>query len=460
MDHSFLHVPDPGYPPLIVRRRLLFALMAALCAAGPAAAATGRAGADPFAGQEWWLAPVGANQALPPGPGIPLTIIDSGVDPTHPEFAGRPDTSFLNDQTVNGRDEYHGTAVASIAAAPENGVGIVGVYPQAVLQSFDASPTSAVLDLVAVTGLQAAAQRCPGVINLSFGSARSDPAIEDAILTAFHSGCLVVAAAGNSGEQGSPVTYPAAYPHVLTVGATDGTDNVVSFSTTSPSLDLAAPGVNMIGAVPVSRSPSGYQGGLAGTSFAAPIVSAAAAWIWTVRPTLDVTQVFDLLRFTARDIGAPGFDTGAGYGMLNVAAALTAPPPARDPYEPNDDIEQVKPGQLFALGDPWLTTSAKPSNRISARLDDSEDAHDLYRIWVPPNRVVRVAIASGSEDATARIWGPRTNSIDESLDQRRRDLKGQLIRGTKKGFAAYVEVLLTGRSRNASYLLSVKAARR
>jgi hypothetical protein len=438
---------------------LLIALAVALCACGSAAAAMGRAGGDPLAGQEWWLSHVGADRVTPPGPGVPITIVDSGVDPSNPEFAGRPNTTFLNDQTVNGRDEYHGTAVASVAAAPENGAGIVGVYPQAVIQSWDASPSFTVLDGVAVQGIQAAAQHCPGVINLSFGSTRRDPQIEQAILTAFHQGCLVVAASGNSGEQGSPPTYPAGDAHVLTVGATDETDQVASWSTTSPGMDLVAPGVNMIAAVPASRSSSGYLAGLSGTSFAAPIVSAAAAWVWTVRPDLDVTQIFELMRLSARDIGAAGFDTAAGYGLLDIPAALTAPAPARDPSEPNDDVDQVAPGRLFELGNPWLTTSGKQSSRISGRIDTTEDPRDLYRIWVPAHRVVRVSVAGGG-DATARIWGPRTFSVDEGLGSRRRDLKGQLIHGGNKGFGAYAEVLLTGRSRTASYVLSVTAAKR
>jgi hypothetical protein len=443
-----------------LRRRILLGLLVALCVSGPAGAATGRAGGEPLGDQEWWLSHIGADQVAPPGPGVPLTIIDSGVDASHPEFAGRPDTTFLNDQTVTGREEYHGTAVASIAAAPANGAGLLGVYPQAVLQSFDASPAGTVLDLVAVAGIQAAAQHCPGVINISFGGPRKVAALADAILTAVHQGCLVVAASGNGGEQGSPTTFPAAYPHVLTVGASDQSDHVAGFSTTSPGLDLAAPGVDIIGAVPLWRAASGYLPGLAGTSFAAPIVSAAAAWVWTVRPSLDVTQLSDVLRSSARDIGPPGFDTAAGYGLLNIPAALTAPVPPPDPNEPNDDIVQVAPGGLFALGDPWLTTSRKASSRISARLEDTEDPHDVYRIWVPAHQVVRAAVVSDGNDATARIWGPKTNSIDESLDRRRRDLKGQLIRGGTKGFGAYVEVLLTGRNRTASYVLSVTAARR
>lgn len=442
-----------------MRRRLLIALVAALCACGPASAATGRASGDPLQGQEWWLSNIGADQVAPPGPGVPIMIVDSGVDPTHPEFAGRANTTFLNDQTVTGADEFHGTAVASVAAAPANGIGMVGVYPQAVLQSWDSSPVSDIVDFSAAQGLATVAQHCPGVINLSFSGASPDPLLEDAILGAVHNGCLVVASSGNNGQLGNVPTYPASYPHVLTVGATDESDTVAPFSSMSAWVDLAAPGVHIVGAVPLSHDPSGYAI-LAGTSFSAPIVSAAAAWVWTVRPTLVASQVSELLRRTARDTGAPGWDAGSGFGIVNIPAALTAPARPVDPEEPNDDVDQVKPGRLFADGEPALTTATKPSARIFAHIDSSEDPRDVYRIWVPAHRVVRVKILAGANDAAARIWGPRTFGVDESISSRRRDLKGPLIRGAAKGFEAYVEVLPTGRTNETDYVLDVRASKR
>jgi len=440
--------------------RLLAVALLVLSFAGAAAAAQVRGATDPLEGQEWWLAAVGADRATPPGPGVPITIVDSGVDPTHPEFAGRPNTTYFNGQTVFGREEYHGTIVASVAAAPENGVGIVGVYPNAVLQVHDASADPrGITDQSAITGILAAADHCPDVINLSFGSVSPDAELEDAILTAVHNGCLVVVAAGNSGESGSPTTFPAAWPHVFTVAATDRNDQVTSFSTTGQSVDIAAPGVDIIGAVPISRNASGYQDGLAGTSFSAPIVSAAAAWVWTLRPTLSAAQIAELLRESARDIMSPGFDPSSGWGIVDIPAALTAPTPQRDPSEPNDNVDQVKPGRLFETGQAPLTTPAKPSIRVAGSIDVTEDPRDLYRIWVPANKVVRAAVSADGR-AAARIWGPQTISVNEGIGARRRDLRGTSVQAGKKGFTAYVEVLLTGRASNADYVLSVTAARR
>jgi len=439
-------------------RRLLVAVLVALGACGSAAAAA-RATPDPMQAQEWWLAAVGADRAAPPGPGVPISIVDSGTDPTHPEFAGRPNTTYLNTQSVSGDGEFHGTFVASIAAAPANGVGMVGVYPEAALRIFDASNLpDRISDDEAIAGILAAAQTCPGVISLSFGGTRSDPLLQDAILTAFHNGCLVVASAGNSGELGNPPTFPAAWPHVFTVAATDRSDAVTAFSTEAPSVDLAAPGLDIVGAVPLAQDPSGYEEG-DGTSFSAPIVAAAAAWIWTVRPTLTVSQLADVLRESARDIGAPGFDVAAGAGILDIPAALAAPVPPSEQGEPNDDVDQVKPRRLFQTGEPPLTSPARPSIRVAGSLDQSEDPHDIYRIWVPPHRVVRVSVSAGGE-AAARIWGPQTVSIDEGVRARRRDLKGGSVRAGKSGFSAYVDVLLTGRSATSRYVLAVTAAKR
>lgn len=431
-------------------RPLLLIVAAALAAmaATPVAAAPGRSSDEPPQGQEWWLATIGADKATPPGPGVPLTIVDGGLDVTNPEFAGRPNTVELNDQTASGND-YHGTQVAELAAAPANGTGLLGVYPQALLQSWDASPAGTLVISAAAEGIKVAAQHCPGVINLSFGSTTRYPSIEDAVLYAIHRGCLVVAAAGNERETGNVPTFPAVLPHVLTVAATDRNDAVAYFSSASLANDLAAPGIGLTDGV--------HQ--LDGTSFAAPLVAAAAAWVWTVRPTLDESQIFQLLRSTARDVGASGFDLDTGFGVLDIPAALTAPAPPHDPMEPNDDVDQVKPRALFTDGQPALTTRAKPSIRIAGSLDVTEDPRDLYRIWVPAHRFVHVGVtAAGS--VTARIWGPRTVSVDEGLAARRRDLRGQVVSGGAHGFAAYVEVLLASRTAQAHYVLSVRASSR
>jgi Subtilase family len=434
-----------------VRRRLLIAFLAAACAFGSSTAA-----AD--APAEWWLQSIGADQATPPGPGVPIVIIDGAVDASQPVMSGRPNTTYLDTQTLLGRDDFHATAVASLAAAPGSN-NYLGVYPQANLLVWDAGHGPAQIDPnEAVLGISTAAQHCPAVINLSFGGRSPTPELQNAILTAAHNGCLVVAAAGNDGDRGNPVEYPAAYPHVFSVGATDQNDAPAAFTSSGVWIDVAAPGMDVTVAVPLSHSSSGFAIE-DGTSFAAPLVSAAAAWVWTARPTLTASQVAQILRDTARQVSPDRFDLQTGYGVLNIAAALTAPTPPSDPSEPNDDIVQVRPGALFPAGEPPLTTASRPSNRIAGTLLQTDDPRDLYRIWVPPHRVVRVAVGAGGA-ATAHIWGPATLSVGESGSSRARDLKGRSITGGSKGAFAYADVELSPESDAASYVLTVTASKR
>jgi hypothetical protein len=386
---------------------------------------------DPLVPNQWWIGPIGANAAEPPGAGKPVTVIDTGVDLGHPEFVGRADTVALNAQNVTGQLEEHGTAVASVVAAPANGVGVVGVYPQAGLQVWDASPSGTGISVgLVVAGIDTAIRRGPGVINLSLGTIVRDPLLESMTAIAFGTGSLVVAAAGNDRTRGSPLEYPASFPHVLTVGATDDHGQGAFFSSSSPYVDLSAPGQLIPVAVPATFDPTGY-GTFSGTSFAAPLTAGAAAWIWTARPTLDVTQLFDLMRASARDVGSPGFDPLTGYGQLYIPTGLTAPALPRDPVEPNEDIGHVKPNRFFRSAAPPLTAPGRTRGSLDARLDFSEDPRDVYRVWVPARRTTIVTLTP-TGDVDLAVWGPRTISVLEGGKTRKRDFRGLSERPGKR----------------------------
>jgi hypothetical protein len=433
-------------------------------------------GGDPLVANQWWVNPIGANAAEPPGPGIPVTVIDTGVDLGHPEFTGRPTTVALNAQNVTGQSEEHGTAVASVAAAPANAVGVVGVYPQAALQVWDASPFGAGISVgQVVAGIDAAIRRGPSVINISLGTTVPDPVLAAMTTIAFGTGSLVVAAAGNDGQRGSPLEYPASLPHVLTVAAIDETGRAAFFSSRSLYLDLAAPGHSIPVAVPLSVDPSGYTI-FSGTSFASPLTAGAAAWAWTARPTLDVTQLFDLMRSSARDVEAPGFDAATGFGQLNIPGALTAAALPQDPSEPNEDVDHIKANRFFRQPAPPITNPGRTRVALAARLDFAEDPRDVYRVWVPGRRTTIVTLAP-TADVDLAVWGPRTTSVFEGARARRRDLRGLSERpGTRndvvrvkntarRGAFDYVEVSV-GSSRpplrrvaGIRYRLSVRTAK-
>jgi hypothetical protein len=427
--------------------------------------------ADPLVPTEWWRPVVGADRATPPGPGKPVTVIDSGLDLTHPEFARRPNTTPLNTQsTVGSSDEGHGTAVSSVIAAPVDGLGLVGIYPQAVLQSWDASSSfgeGASLGQE-IAGLAAAAKRGAGVVNLSLGSEERSALEEEAIMAAFRAGVVVVASAGNSFQNGNHPQYPADYHHVLTVGATNQQNQPASFSSSSLAVDLSAPGEGIPVALPLAINPTGYDV-WDGTSFSAPMVSGATAWVWTGRPTLDNTQIFDLMRFSARDIWSPGYDKDTGFGLLDVPQALAQAALPADPQEPNEDVFLVKPRGLSVQGSDSLTATGRSRASLRARIDVTEDPEDVYRVFVPPRRRVRV-VMKPTRNAQLEVWGPLTQTVKERGAARKRDLQGVSTRTsttadsvvvankTSRGEVVYVDVFLAAKVLAASYTLTVAPA--
>jgi hypothetical protein len=420
---------------------------------------------DPLLQNEWWLADVHATEVAPPGPGVPVVVIDTGLDFSHPEFAGRPETAALNPQSVvDSSEDFHGTAVASLVAAPANGVGMVGVYPQAALRAYDADLSGKLTEGEVIRGIETAADQGRAVVNLSFGGTQFDPVLRDVVFSAFRRGSLVVAASGNSGTQGNLLSFPANLAHVLTVAATDSADQPAAFSSSSAGVDIAAPGVGITTAVPLSYDSTGYKL-LDGTSFSAPIVSGAAAWVWTVRGDLDNTQIFDVMRFSARDVWTPGFDPETGFGILDVASALTREPQVRDAQEPNDDVRLVDPGGLFLSGTPPLTSRAKSKVSLRATLDVTEDPVDVYRVWVPAAQTVTVNARSAHE-MRVRVWNPETRTVTESGSAAKRDLAASgtrpvsVLNTSKRGAYYYADVRLARGVRNGPYSLSVSTSAR
>ena len=423
---------------------------------------------EPLQSTEYWRPLIGADSVAAPGPGKPITVLDTGIDLTHPEFAGRPNTIILGPQSLaDSGDDFHGTAVSSVAGAPENGAGILGVYPQVMLRSVDVRQlrTSDV-----IRGLSLAIEAGPSVINMSFGVPTSQ-LLMDIVAVAFRTGSILVAAAGNERQLGTPIAAPANLNHVLTVAATDPQNRVASFSSASLQVDLAAPGVNIEAAIPAAFNATLYDD-LNGTSFSAPIVTGATAWVWTARPQLDQTQIFDLMRYSAIDLGQKGFDRDTGFGLLNIPGALTIPAPTSDGQEPNDDIREVRPNGLFRLPTTPVTSPGHPRATVRARLDATEDPEDVYRVYVPPARIVRVTVTPDT-DVDVDLWKPtattvfargaaRVRNLFATSAKRGRTPERVSVRNrTKRGFYAYLDVYLPRNGPlDAAYVVSAVTAQR
>jgi thermitase len=264
-------------------------------------------------------------------PDVVIAILDSGVDRTHPELAAKvvsPGHDFANDDDDATDDHWHGTHVAGIAAADTNNAeGIAGVarnckiLPVKVAGSDGTGYYSWIID-----GIIWAVDQGADVINLSMGGDIDDPFLEDACAYAFDRGVVVVASAGN--EFGGPVLYPAAYDsYVLAVAATDYSDQPADFSSAGPQVDVAAPGVYILGPAPqwyVGKGNLPYVFA-SGTSQAAPHVSGMAALIKSLKPELKLADVMKIIRYTADDVNASvarGRDDHIGYGRINMERAL------------------------------------------------------------------------------------------------------------------------------------------
>jgi subtilisin family serine protease len=159
------------------------------------------------------------------------------------------------------------------------------------------------------------------VISMSFGGFSYDEGFYKAVKAAYDAGIVLVAAAGNEGEEG--VTYPAKFPEVIAVAAIDENDNVASWSSKGPEVELAAPGVNVLSTIPNNRY--AYY---SGTSMACPHVSGTVGLmiskILNSGRTYTVGYIRYILQTTADDIGPTGKDDASGYGVIRADKAVAS----------------------------------------------------------------------------------------------------------------------------------------
>ncbi|BAL26401.1 S8 family serine peptidase [Azoarcus sp. KH32C] len=285
---------------------------------------------------------------------IHIAILDAGVECTHVDLVGK--CVEMQNFTISSTTTDlvgHGTHVAAIAAAnSNNGKGTAGVswnskigalkvcheYPS---ESFPLLGMCEVADSVA--GILYAADHGYRVINMSYGS-DPDPyspsqAEADAVKYAWSKGLVLVAAAGN--DYAPTRIYPAAFPEVISVAATDRHDNLAYFSSFGSTwVSVAAPGHNILSAYPNAAcglapdDPEGCYQWLSGTSMASPHVAGLAALVLARYPGITNTQARSYIETSANAQGALGqnFRAWVKYGRVNAARALTAdnppPPPA------------------------------------------------------------------------------------------------------------------------------------
>lgn len=256
------------------------------------------------------------------GAGAKVALLDSGLDPDHPDLRGnyRGGYDFVNGDSQPWDDNGHGTEVAGIVAAREDGFGVVGVAPQAGLYAvkiLGSDARGAISDVV--KGLEWAIQHGMEIVNMSLGTPEDYQALREAVQAAWEAGLVLVAAAGN--EAGS-VLYPAAYPEVLAVSGTGKDDRLVGSSNFGPEIDLAAPGEEL-----PTTYPNGRYRLATGTSFGAAHVTGVAALLVS-SGVRDNRAVRARLEGTAEELGLPRQEQGAG--LVDAAHAVLGEPAGRN----------------------------------------------------------------------------------------------------------------------------------
>jgi subtilisin len=260
------------------------------------------------------------------GKGIKVAVIDSGIATDHPDLDVKGGECVLDeekacDQGFNDNDvDGHGTHVAGIIAALDNGFGVAGVASGAELYAVKALDSEGEgTSTTIMAGIQWAVENKMDIINLSLTTPYNDFGIKKMIDLAVENDILVIAAAGNDGDakgKYNTVRYPAKYANVLAVSATNKSDVRISISSTGYEIDLAAPGEDILSTVP-----GGYAT-MRGTSMAAPHVAGLAALYMERYPEATAKDIWKLLEKNALDIGPKGRDTFYGAGLAQIDATI------------------------------------------------------------------------------------------------------------------------------------------
>ncbi len=258
-----------------------------------------------------------------------IGILDTGINRTHTEWNGTGRVlqgyDFVNNDSDPADDHGHGTHVAGTAAAPANNAGVPGVAYGANIKILPVKvcgasgcPSSAI-----VSGIRYAADNGAVAINLSLGGRFANTSEQQALQYALSKNTLPFCASGN--DRAKSVSYPAAFPECVAVGATDWGDAKASYSNSGSALDISAPGGDSENRNGYSYIlATGYEGNyvfMSGTSMAAPQATGLAGLLHAMGVT-GASNIRARIENTADDLGTAGWDANFGRGRINVHRAI------------------------------------------------------------------------------------------------------------------------------------------
>ncbi len=338
-----------------------------------------------------------------------VAVLDTGVDAGHPDLVGHLVTGYNATSPNRGPidDNGHGTmTLGIIAASANNAAGVAGVgwstkaMPVKVL---DANGSGYDVDIA--EGIDWAVAHGAKVINMSLGGPDDNVVLHDAVKRAVAKGVVVVAAAGNDGT--ADLQFPASYPEVIAVAATNAGGVLTDFSSYGDWVDIAAPGWDILSTGARSLTPPGFlpYWYCTGTSCSAPIVAGVAALVKNKWPTFTPAQVATRLKVLARDAGPRGNDPYYGAGILDAYAALGGKWTTDFPVNAADGNDQ--PERAIATS----TDTGSISSTIAVEGDV-----DWYEVTSSEARNLKVSLTGPQFNcAFSSNFGPRVDVYNGSL---------------------------------------------
>lgn len=362
---------------------------------------------------DWGLKRIKLNQEEEPkitGNGVKIAVVDSGIEYYHSDLKVVDGVSFVQENLSNGTIDYsyddylgHGTHVAGIISSQDNSLGTLGIAPNAEIYAvkvFDASGESELSTLI--EGIDWSITNKMDIINLSLGSSSGSLALKEIIEKAASEDILVVASAGNDGYTeitDDTVSYPAYYDYAIAVAATDKDDNLASFSSIGPSVEVSAPGVDIL-----STYLLGEYAYMSGTSMAAPYVTGLLALLKEINPEASNAKLRELLINKSIDLGSEGRDNFFGYGLVQINTE-TEDFIIKPPTETIDNY-------ITFLDRQYLYSEANEKSKTNTSLSPQtvyaiEKQSDWIKIktwlgerWIKPNFYVNGKIEYGIEKIT------------------------------------------------------------
>jgi subtilisin family serine protease len=393
-------------------------------------------------------------------------VLDTGVDPTHPDLDGNlwvnagetPGNGvdddgngfvddhrgwdFIHEDNQPWDDHGHGTMTSGVVSAEgNNGIGVTGVTwagPVMPLKILGPSGWGYIVD--AIRALRYAGDMGARVASNSYGCKCHSAALDDAIHYAHERGVVVVGAAGNDGADVSAFA-PAAAHDAIAVGATDPDDALATFSSRGARLDVAAPGVDIL----TTKNSTRYTGcgpeqvvgqeycHLSGTSFAAPHVAGVAALLLAEYPGMTPEQVRQAIRIGAVDLGPTGPDATFGSGRIDVSASLALGDSVLGPYIESPRSRRVIRGTIEVHGGivgqgfqryelqvgsgdnptSWTTLASSTVQVTAGRLATV----DTTALSNGPKVLRLVAVGQDGRRYTFEVFGVRVDNVDPDVQQ-------------------------------------------